>query len=240
MYLYFFKYLIGDCCSMARTTKMRRKDLIQPDQFISTTDVIIAYCTEHKTKIVFSIVSIFLIFFSGLWFKHNRNLNTLKMESLYFKLEQIKSSKLGGSKEKINQMNTLLLQFSKGPQKQRALLALADEYFNEGSYDKAIKQYRNILAESSSSLNQQLANIGIAYSLEGKKDYKNAINAYKTVIQFPNEAYPLFDIYISLARCYELNNQKNEGLLTLREMQSKFSNNPKIDEINSKIKNIDL
>ena len=238
MYLYFFKYLIGDCCSMARTTKMRRKDLIQPDHFISTTDVIIAYCTEHKTKIVFSIGSIFLIFFSGLWFKHNRNLNTLKMESLYFKLEQIKSSKLGGSKEKIKQMNTLLLQFSKGPQKQRALLALADEYFNEGSYDKAIKQYRNILAESSSSLNQQLATIGIAYSLEGKKDYKGAIVAYKTIIESHNE-YPLFHVYLRLARCYELNNNQSEALLTLREMKIRFSNHPKLELAESRLKKLE-
>jgi lipopolysaccharide biosynthesis regulator YciM len=84
-----------------------------------------------------------------------------------------------------------------------------------------------------------LANIGIAYSLEGKKNYKNAISAYKTVIQYPSK-YPLFDIYMRLARCYELNNEKNEAILILREMQNKFSSNPKIDSINSKIKNLDV
>ena len=225
---------------MAKTTKMRRKDLIQPDQFISTTDIIVAYCTEHKTKIFFASVSLIIIFFSTLWFKHNQNQNSLKMESLFFKLEQVKSLEIGDSREKTKQMEALLDKFSKGTQKQRALLLLADEYFSEGRYDKAINLYQNILKESSSSLNQQLANIGLAYSLEGKKDYKNAINAYKNVIQFPNNEYPLFDIYTSLVRCYELNNQKNEALLILREMQSKFSNNPKINEIDIKIKNIDI
>ncbi len=225
---------------MAKTTKMRRKDLIQPDQFISTTDIIIAYCTEHKTKIVFATVSLILIFFSALWFKHNQNQNRFKMESLFFKLEQVKASRIEDSIDKIKQMEALLEKFNKGPQKQRALLLLADEYFNEGRYDKAINLYQNILKESSSPLSHQLANIGIAYSHEGKKDYKNAINAYKTVIQFPNNEYPLFDIYTSLVRCYELNNQKNEALLILREMQSKFSNNPKINEIDIKIKNIDI
>ena len=224
---------------MAKTARVRRKDIIQPDQFISTTDIIIAYCSKHKTKLISIAISLILVVFLGLWIKHNKSEKILKMESLYFKLEQAKFSEGPNSDEKIKQMERLLDEFSKGPQKQRAFLILADEHFNEGSYDKAIKFYQNILNGSSSSFNQQLANIGIAYSLEGKKDYKNAISAYKTVIQYPSE-YPLFDIYMGLARCYELNNQKNEALLILREMQSKFSSNPQIDNINSKIKNLDV
>ena len=169
----------------------------------------------------------------------NQNEKILEMESLYFRLEQAKFSEGPNSDDKIKQMERLLDEFSKGPQKQRAFLILADEYFNEGSYDKAIEFYQNALNGSSSSFNQQLANIGIAYSFEGKKDYKNAISVYKTVIQYPSE-YPLFDIYMGLARCYELNNEKNEALLILREMQNKFSSNPQIGDINSKIKNLDV
>ena len=224
---------------MAKTARVRRKDIIQPDQFISTTDIIIAYCSKHKTKLITIAISLILVVFLGLWIEHNQNEKNLKMESLYFRLEQAKSVEGTNSDDKIKQMELLLDGFSKGPQKQRAFLILADEYFNEGSYDKAIEFYQNVLNRSSSSFNQQLANIGIAYSLEGKKDYKNAISAYKTVIQYPSE-YPLFDIYMGLARCYELNNEKNEALLILREMQNKFSSNPKIDNINSKIKNFDV
>jgi hypothetical protein len=41
---------------------------------------------------------------------------------------------------------------------------------------------------------------------------------------------------VGLARCYELNNEKNEALLTLREMQNKYPSHSKIDVIKSKIK----
>ena len=157
------------------------------------------------------------------------------MESLYFKVEQAKSAKESNSKDKIKQIRLLLDKISEGPQKQRALLVLADEYFNEASYDKAIEFYQHVLNGPGSSLYQQLANMGIAYSFEGKKDYKNAINAYKTTIQYPNE-YPLFDIYFALVRCYELSNETNEALLTMREMQNKFPSHSKIDVIKSKIK----
>ena len=222
---------------MAKTAKIRRKDLIQPDQFISTTDILIAYCSKHKTALISIVISLIIVVFLGLWIKYNQNKKSLGMESLYFKVEQAKSAKDMNSKDKIKQIGLFLDEFSEGPQKQRALLVLADEYFNEASYDKAIVFYQNVLNGSRLSLHHYLANMGIAYSFEGKKDYKNAINAYKTTIQYSNE-YPLFDIYVGLARCYELNNEKNEALLILREMQSKFSSNPEIDNIKSKIKNL--
>ena len=220
---------------MAKTAKIRRKDLIQPDQFISTTDILIAYCSKHKTGLISIVISLIIVVFLGLWIKYNQNKKSLGMESLYFKVEQAKSANDMNSKDKIKQIGLFLDEFSEGPQKQRALLVLADEYFNEASYDKAIEFYQNVVNGSGSSLSQQLANMGIAYSLEGKNDYKNAINAYKTTIQYSNE-YPLFDIYVGLARCYELNNEKNEALLTLREMQNKYPSHSKIDVIKSKIK----
>ena len=220
---------------MAKTAKVRRKDLIQPDQFISTTDILIAYCSKHKTKMISIVISLIILVFSGLWIKNNQNKKSLGMESLYFKVEQAKSAKESNSKEKIKQIGIILDEFSEGPQKQRALLLLADEYFNEASYDKAIDFYQNVLNGSRSSLQHQLANMGIAYSLEGKKNYNNAINAYKTIIQYSNE-YQLFDIYMGLARCYELNNEKNEALLTLREMQNKFPSHSYIDVFRTKIK----
>ena len=219
---------------MVKTAKVRRKDLIQPDQFISTTDILIAYCSKHKIKFFSLAISLTVVVFSGLWIKYNQNKKSLGMESLYFKVEQAKSAKELNSKDKIKQIGLFIGEFSDGPQKQRALLVLADEYFNEASYDKAINFYQNVLNGSGSPLHTQLANMGIAYSLEGKKDYKNAISAYKTTIRYSNE-YPLFDIYVGLARCYELNNQNNEALLTLREMQNKFPSHSKIDVIKSKL-----
>ena len=223
---------------MAKTTKIRRKDLIQPDQFISTTDILIAYFSKHKTIVTSIVVSLIVVVFFGLWLKSNQNKKSLNMESLYFKLEQAKLEN-DNTNDKIKKMEILLDQFSEGAQKQRAFLLLAGEYFNKGSYDKAIEYYQNVLDRSSSSLNQQLANVGIAYSFEGQKDYKNAINAYKNTIKHPFE-YPLFDVYVGLARCYELNNEKNEALLILREMQTKFSNNLKIDSVNNKINALSL
>ena len=224
---------------MAKTVRVRRKDIIQPDQFISTTDVIIAYCSKHKAKMISLIVSLILAFFLGLFVNHSNEQNILKMETLYFKIEQAISSEEANSSDKFEKISLLLEEFNDGPQKQRALLIVADNFFSESDYDSAIKLYKRILNASPLPFSQQLANIGIAYSFEAKEDYKNAINAYKTVIEHPND-YPLFDIYMALARCYELHSQVNEAILILREMKNKFPANPKIKNINLKIKSLGI
>ena len=44
---------------------------------------------------------------------------------------------------------------------------------------------------------------------------------------------------MSLARCYELNQDDNDALLTLREMKTKFSSHPKFEIVESKLKRLD-
>ena len=94
---------------MAKTEKLRRKDLIQPDQFISTTDILIAYFSKHKTIVTSIVISLIVMVFFGLWFKSNQNKKSLSMESLYFKLEQ---TILVNDNNKIKKMEILLDQFS--------------------------------------------------------------------------------------------------------------------------------
>ena len=225
---------------MAKSLKIRRKDLNQPDQFISTTDMVVAYCSKHRTGLISVVTFLILVIFSSLWVRHNNKAKSLRMESLYYKMEQARTVDGSDSNEIVKQMEILLNKFSKSEQKQRATLLLADEVYNTRNYDKAIGLYEEVLNRSSPiSLSHQLANIGIAYSLEGKEDYKNAIIIYKDIIQSPDK-YPLFNIYMSLARCYELNQDKNSALLTLREMKTKFLSHPKLAIIEAKLKSLDV
>ena len=226
---------------MAKSVKIRRKELNQPDQFISTTDVVMAYCSKHKTGLISIVTVLILVILSGLWIRHSHEVRSLRMESLYFEMEQARTAEGANSSDIVNKMEILLNEFSKSPQKQRANLLLADEVYNTRNYDRAIELYKGVLNESSStSLSYQLASIGIAYSLEGKKDYKNAIIAYKNIIQLPNNEYPLFNTYIGLARCYELNQDNNGALLILREMKTKFLSHSKFEMIEAKLKRLDV
>jgi len=220
---------------VAKSIKIKRKELKQPDQFISATDMVFAYYSKHKTRLISVIAAILLVVISGFWIRHNENIKSLRMESLYFKMEQTRTANESNPKEMIKKMENLLKEFSEGPQKQRATLILADQFYSIYEYNRAISLYQDILTETSPrKLHYQLASAGVAYSLEGQKDYKGAIVAYKTIIESHNK-YPLFYIYLSLARCYILSNDKNGALLTLREMKTRFSNHPKLGLVESRL-----
>jgi lipopolysaccharide biosynthesis regulator YciM len=116
---------------------------------------------------------------------------------------------------------------------------LADELYRTREYERAISLYQGLLGSTrSDQISYQLASTGVAYSLEGKKDYKQAIAAYKTIIEKPS-GYPLFHIYLSLARCYELNSDQNSALLTLREMKSKFSGHSKLGIVDARLRELE-
>ena len=225
--------------TMAKGIKFKRKELNQPDQFISTTDVLLAYCSKHKTGLTSIVLIVLLVIFSGFWFKYNQNITSLKMESIYFQMEQIINENNTNPKVKLKQIENLVNKFDEGPQKKRAILILADQHYDSQLYDRAIALYQNILAETApTNLHYQLAAAGIAYSLEGKKDYSGAILKYKSIIESPS-TFPLFHIFLSLARCYESNNDRNSALLTLREMNGRFSKHSKLDLVKTRIKKLE-
>jgi predicted negative regulator of RcsB-dependent stress response len=224
---------------MATRVKIKRKDLKEPDQFISTTDVVVAYFSQHKKVLVSGIAAFVLIVLAAIGAQYNAKVKSLRMESLYFEMEKVRSAKDIQSAKVTDKMEKLLAKFSEGQQKQRATLMLADEFYRTREYDHAISLYLGLLGSARpDQISYQLANTGMAYSLEGKKDYKQAIAAYKTIIENPS-GYPLFHIYLSLARCHELNDDQNGALLTLREMKAKFSGHSRVSIVDARLKELE-
>jgi tetratricopeptide (TPR) repeat protein len=225
---------------MAKSFKISRKELNQPDQFISTTDTILTYFSRHKTRFIYMFIISILFVLSISIINLNRSKNSLLMESLYSEMEKISFSDSGKTTEKINQMNEKLKEFNQGTQKQRATLMVADKYFNIGEYDQALELYKIIESESSkNTFSRKIAMVGIAYSLEGKNEYKEAIIIYQKVIRKFND-YPLFDVYLSIVRCHVLSDEKSSALLILREMKVKFASHPKLIIVDEKIKKLDV
>ena len=224
---------------MATRVKIKRKELKEPDQFISTTDVVVAYFSQHKKVLVSGVAAFALVVFGIIGIRYNDEVKSLRMESLYFEMEKVRNAKGLQSEKVTDKMEKLLGEFSEGPQKQRATLMLADELYRTREYDRAISLYQELLGGARpGQISYQLANTGMAYSLEGKKDYKQAILAYKAIIENPS-GYPLFHIYLSLSRCYELNNDQNGALLTLREMRAKFSGHSKLSVVDARLKKLE-
>lgn len=220
---------------MAKRVKVSRKDLLkEPDQFLSTSEKAMLFVMDNRSTVIGTIAAILIAGFSFLGFKYYKETQTLRDEAFYFEIVKI-ADKDGGSTA---DAKAVMEKMGDGLQKERASLLLGDLYFQNKEYDKAEVLYSKIMSSSSpGDINYQMAQVGLAYSYESREDYKKAIGLFKSVID-ANTGFPLFEVYWSLAKCHELNNDVSNALLILREMQIKFSGNPQVEKIENRIKQL--
>ena len=222
---------------MAKRVKVSRKEFLkEQDQFLTTSQKITVYMSDHGPLVLTSAGIIIVLFALVAGYRYNLQMQDMRMENLYTQMVTINKEKSDQkSAASIGELQKLLEQFQEGPQKTRASLLLAEEYYQDQQYDKAIGIYTEISGQSGGkALSRQLAKIGLAYSHEGKKDYKKAAEIYKSIVGNAN-GFPLFDMYIGLARCYELSKDNKNALAILREVENKFQSHPQIDSVKRRI-----
>jgi lipopolysaccharide biosynthesis regulator YciM len=222
---------------MAKRVKVSRKELLrEDDQFLSTTQKVMAYLSDHVPLMLTMIGGLIIIFALVTGYRYNQNMKEMRMENLYSQMTKIQNGKdTKKSDNKIVELENIFTQFQEGSQKTRASLLLGEEYYKDQQYDNAIEIYSEIASQSGGAgISHQLAKMGLAQSHEGKKDYTKAVEIYKAIVGNSN-GFPLFEVYTGLARCYELSNDKKNALTTLREMENKFSSHPQIDSVKRRI-----
>jgi len=222
---------------MAKKIKITRKELLkEPDQFLSTTDKAMLFFRQNRSFVIGGVVGIILFGMSFLGYQNYQKSRTMKFEALYFKMEKIAEKSEEKGKKLQEQLIEIRDQIDEGPHRNRASLFLADIYFQNEDYDKAKAIYQEIESKSY-GLNHEMAAINLAYTYEALGDLEKAIDLYKLAIN-SNSNFPLFQVYWSLARCHENNNDTPNALLILREMQIKFSSVPELEKIDKKIQKL--
>ena len=222
---------------MVKKIRLTRKELLkEPDQFLSSTDKAMLFFRQNRFFVIWGIIVVMLFGLSFLGYQNYQKSRIMKFESLYFKMEKI----IEESKEKGKKLQEQLIkirdQIDEGPHKNRASLFLADIYFQNEDYDKAKSIYQEVRSKSR-GLNHEMAAVNLAYTYEAMGDLKKAIDLYKLAIN-SNSNFPLFQVYWSLARCHENNNDTSNALLILREMQIKFAGSAELKNIDSRIKEL--
>lgn len=225
---------------MAQETKLKRKDLKEPDQFLVASSEFLAFLTRNRSSLLSLLVGVLLIFGIFLFLSHQKNSERLEMEKLYFQMTQLIEDEKGPSGEPlISKLKALLEKIDAGDQKLRAQLLLGDAQYQNKLYDDALSSFKGVAADAQpGTLNFFMAHSGIAHSYAGKKDFKNAIVHYRKIIDSPGES-PLFYVYLELARCYELLSDSKNALLILREMQTKFPKHAELEKVNLSLKRLE-
>jgi tetratricopeptide (TPR) repeat protein len=225
---------------MAQETKLKRKDLKEPDQFMLASNKFLDFLTRNKSMLIGLLAGILLIGGGFLFAAQQKNSGTLEMESLYFQMtELVKDKKKLTGEPLIAKLNSLLEQFEEGDQQTRAQLLLADIQYQNQKYDDALSSFKKVSGKAQpGTLDFYMAQSGIAHSYESKKDFQKAVAHYKEIIDHPGES-PLFHTYLGLARCYELAQDTKNAILILREMQTKFPEHAGLEKINLSLKQLE-
>jgi len=225
---------------MAQETKLKRKDLKEPDQFLVASNSFLDVLLRNKSIIAILVVVIMAIGGGYLFVAKQKSSEISKMESLYFEMTQlVEDGKENTGEPLISKLNSLLAQFEEGDQKSRALLLLAGGQYQNKQYDDALASFKIVSDKAlPGTLNYYMAQSGMAHSFESKKDFNKAITHYKNIIDHPGES-PLFHVYLGLARCYELAQDSKNALLILREMQTKFPEHAGLEKVNLSLKRLE-
>ena len=222
---------------MAKKTRITRKELLkEPDQFLSSTDKAMLFFKQNRSSVIGGVVGFIFLGLSFLGYQNYEKSQTMKFESLYFKMEQIAQNSEIKSEKLQEKLIEIRDQIDEGPHRNRASLFLADIYFQYEEFDKAKTIYEEVRSKSS-GLNHEMAAVNLAYTYEAMGNLKKAIDLYKLTIN-SNSNFPLFQVYWNLARCHENNNDTSSALLILREMQIKFSGSAESKNIDSRIKEL--
>jgi tetratricopeptide (TPR) repeat protein len=222
---------------VAKKFKITRKELLkEPDQFLSTTDKAMLFFTKNRSSVIGGVVGVLSLGLAFLGYEGYQKSQIMKFESLYFKMEEIAEESTKKGIKPQDELIKIRDQIDEGPHRNRASLFLADIYFKYEDYDKAKSIYQEVRSKSR-GLNHEMAAVNLAYTYEAMGDLKKAIDLYKLAIN-SNSNFPLFQVYWSLARCHENNNDTSNALLILREMQVKFSGSAELKNIDSRIKEL--
>lgn len=220
---------------MAKRLKVSRKEILnEPDQFLTGSEKALLFFMKNRGSTIGSIAGIIMVGLSITGFNYYQETQTLKNEAFYFQMEKI----VADSKGPTTDVRSVWEKIGDGYQKERATLLLADNHFQKQEYDIAEGLYSSVMDNSTpEQINYQMAQVGLGFIYEANKNYKKAIEEFKTVIS-ANTGFPLFEVYWSLSRCHELNNDVSNALLVLREMQIKFAENPEVEKIEHRIKQL--
>jgi predicted negative regulator of RcsB-dependent stress response len=222
---------------MSKEHRVTRKEILKtPDQFLTFSERVVHYWADRQPTLVAIGVGLMLIVFAVVGIETMQDSNAEAQETLLLKMSESRiPDKKDSTKASIDELKKIYDQVDSGVYKHRAGLILADAFFEEKKYDESEKLYRSILAETQQGDTQyQVAKVGVASSLEGKKEYKKAIETYRSLVDDPASA-AFMEVYFSLARCYELDGDTQGALMVLRQMQNKFQGRAQLSRVDQRI-----
>lgn len=206
---------------MPRKIKVQRKDVTEPDEFISTTSRATAY-VKNNYRVLFPIAGavLVLVLITVIWSYYRSGRERAAREAFNQAVTLYQSGGSGGAeqpsdqtyREALTRFTALADDYGSTASAVTALFYLGESSYHLRDYDKAIEYYNRFLSRSRPGHYLRcFAYEGLGYCYEEKQGYAKAVDFYKQALAEPSPAVPDL-LYGAVARCYEALNDKANAL----------------------------
>jgi len=206
---------------MPRKIKVQRKDLNEPDEFISTSSRVMAYVkARYRLLAPAAGAVLLLVLIAVVWYYYRAGREQDARESFHQAVALYQAAGPAETDRPSDQKyRDALAQFSAVEEKYpgtesgvNALFYLGESSYRLKEYDKAIDFYTRFISRSRpGNYLRGYAYEGLGYCHEEKQDYAKAVECYGRALQEQSNALPDL-LYVAIARCYEALNDKTKAL----------------------------
>lgn len=224
-------------------TKLSKKQLTEPDEFITLTQRAYLFASDHAKKILYAVAAVVLVvaaIFLYQWWQRDRETKAARdLSAVIIAFQQVSSASQQGSppdyRSFLSKFDEVSKKYSGTPSGRLSLLYKASVHLRVKEFDEAIRSYQAFLEKGEKEkVYHAFALEGLGYALEGKKEYEKALESYKKVLDL-GDGFPLADIHLSMGRCYEKMGKNKEAV---ESYQAYMKESPKSPMANVLIREI--
>ncbi len=196
---------------MAAGKKITKKQLKQPDEFLTFTDQAFHFVVNHGKPIAIGGIVVLAVVLSVVLFRYwddrkegeaNQKL-TLALEAVQAVISPSQQATPATNQGALEKLNEITKEFPRTYAGRLALMYRGSLLLKMGQFDEAIQAFQAFLAKMGKEKTYGLLALdGLGYAYEEKKDYEKAIETYKQIVA-TDETFESGEAYLKIGRCYE-------------------------------------
>lgn len=205
---------------MVKGKKITKKQLKEPDEFITLTERTFIFIREHSRKVaggaILLLVLIVALFLFQMWERKKESDAAREFgvaTGLYERgIAQAREGSIQGEKEILAKFEEIITKYPRTTSGRFSLLYKGNIYLKKGELDEAIKAFTDFLDKAGKErLYRYFAWEGLGHAYEGKKDYAKALDSYQKILE-GGEGYQLAEANLNIGYCYEKLGKPKEAL----------------------------
>jgi tetratricopeptide (TPR) repeat protein len=205
---------------MAAGKKITKKQLKEPDEFITFTDQAFHFVVNHGRQFMIGGIVVLVVVLSLVLFRFWENKKegeanqklSLALETLEAAISPFPQATPANTRGALEKLDELTKDFPRTYAGKLALLYKGSLLLKTGQFDEAIQAFEDFLSKMGKEKAYSLLALdGLGFAYEGKKDYEKAIEKYKQIIT-TDEKFESGEAYLKIGRCYEKLGKSKEAL----------------------------